>query len=223
MKVDDWQPVDLTPATRREARHLRRRARRWKAVLALYGLVVVCGYVLCTLAADDDVGAVAQRVQQLESRAAMWRGRVGDVHREVDAATRQLAVTHAVARHPDWSVLLALLGRNLRGEVVLRHCALTPELPPDTHDPDEDEEDAELVDPNELELDDIVPRRGYRFVVDGFGSTQTAVSGFILRLERTGLFRDVRLVRTSRQAFRDGQAVAFQIDCVLGRPAGGES
>ena len=56
----------------------------------------------------------------------------------------------------------------------------------------------------------------------GCGQSQTAVSNFVLRLERTELFDQVKLIGTSRRPFLSGSAVEFQVECFLAE-AGGEA
>jgi hypothetical protein len=41
------------------------------------------------------------------------------------------------------------------------------------------------------------------------------VSQFVLRLEQTGLFESVELVKTNREPFLATDAVAFKLDCQL--------
>ena len=58
------------------------------------------------------------------------------------------------------------------------------------------------------------PRR-HQLRVTGFGKTRHAVSEFTLRLEKTGLFGEVRCVHTERKPFLEGEAVAFAVECQL--------
>jgi hypothetical protein len=99
----------------------------------------------------------------------------------------------AVGRRADWSVLLALLAETTRDEVVLRRCRLSA---------------------GAGRAPRVGPPRG-TLEVDGFGSTQSAVSDFVLRLEHTQLFRYVKLIETRREPLGTGFAVAFRIECVF--------
>ena len=60
------------------------------------------------------------------------------------------------------------------------------------------------------------PKR-YILDISGFGRSQKAISQFVLRLEGSTLFEKVTAVKTNREAFMAGKAMAFQIRCLLGR------
>ncbi len=49
----------------------------------------------------------------------------------------------------------------------------------------------------------------------GLGLAQQAVSEFVLRLEETSLFRQVKLLDTKREPFLDSDAIAFHIECLI--------
>ncbi len=51
--------------------------------------------------------------------------------------------------------------------------------------------------------------------LDGFGLAQPDVSEFVLRLEETSLFRQVKLLDTRREPFLNSDAIAFHIECLL--------
>src|SRR5260370_38207947 len=51
--------------------------------------------------------------------------------------------------------------------------------------------------------------------IQGYGRSQAVVAQFILRLEQTGLFDDVVLVKTNREPFLDDHAMSFQVECQL--------
>ena len=57
--------------------------------------------------------------------------------------------------------------------------------------------------------------RSFVLHVSGYGQTQAAVARYILQLERSGLFDRVHLLKTTREPFLAGTAVAFQIDCTI--------
>jgi hypothetical protein len=52
----------------------------------------------------------------------------------------------------------------------------------------------------------------------GVGRTPVAVSQHVLRLEQTGLFSKVALVDTGREAYLNGNAIAFRLQCTFGDP-----
>ena len=52
-------------------------------------------------------------------------------------------------------------------------------------------------------------------MLEGLGGSQGDVSRFVLRLEQLDLFRSVKLLDTSREAFADRHVVAFRLECVI--------
>jgi hypothetical protein len=111
-----------------------------------------------------------------------------------------------VAEQPDWSVLLALLGSVKGDDVVLRSVAVGPAPVPAPPPPERGKPAPPPVVPDTI-LD-----------VMGVGQTQLAVSQHVLRLEQTGLFSKVALLDTGREAFVNGNAIAFRLQCVFGEP-----
>ncbi len=72
------------------------------------------------------------------------------------------------------------------------------------------------------------PVNARRFTLDvkGVGKSQPSVAKFVLALQQTDVFEDVKLVRTAREPFMDEMAVGFEVQCILGdagADAGGES
>jgi len=57
--------------------------------------------------------------------------------------------------------------------------------------------------------------RAFRLDLAGLAQSQSAVSQFVLRLEKARVFDEVRLVQTGRKPFLKGEAVAFQLECSL--------
>jgi len=127
---------------------------------------------------------------------------------ELADAQRKLESSRAIGKQPDWSVLLALLAESLGQEVVLDRCELAAAGAPIGGGP--------LRTPSGGDKP-ARPEGDGRFVfrLSGFGRSQMAVSQFALRLERIGLFDQVRLIKTDRRPFLSGKAVAFRLECLL--------
>jgi hypothetical protein len=45
--------------------------------------------------------------------------------------------------------------------------------------------------------------------------SQLAVTKFVLRLEKVGLFSKVTLLDTSREPFRETEATSFRLECII--------
>jgi hypothetical protein len=151
----------------------------------------VCAWAVDADALEGRRQATAERVQAISRQ-------IEKAQADLAAARRTLAANRTIGGHPDWSLLLMLLSANMNDGVVLRQCRLSP---PDTED--------DAAEP-------AADASGWRLDMTGYGRQVTAVSQFALALEKTGLFDEVRLLKTVRQPFLAGQATHFQIRCDLG-------
>ena len=208
------KPVNLIPASRREAKALRRRLRLWAGVLAIYGPLAVAGYAACWVFAGGgrEADPHRQAVGKLSADIQAAGREVRRTRAQIDQGLLKLRAQRAVVRHPDWSFLLAALGAAVGDEVVLERCTLSPLDAAGARGSD--------APPPRARSPAAAPEPGYRLDVVGIARSAPAVSRYVLRLENTRLFDRVRLAKTSRQPFLDAEAVGFHLECVLGAPGG---
>jgi Tfp pilus assembly protein PilN len=187
--------------------------------MTVYGVLLLAGYVMCFAFSDEETEAAFRDMRNVAARARELDREIRSLRAEIAGTKRELAAAQAVAGHPDWSLLLAVLAHAVPEEVVLRRCVLTPV----------EEDDREAADSQDTVAglwsgEDGADGRGalaaslnrsYRLEVGGFARTQAAVSQFVLRLEKIALFDQVKLIKTNRQLFLEGQAVAFELECSL--------
>ena len=195
------QSRNLIPLHRLEAGRRRRRLQAWVAAASVYAAALVAVYVGCVCAWGVDAKALARRHQATGQRVQQIRRQIEKAQADLAEARRTVEANEAISGHPDWSLLLMLLAHHMNESVVLQECSLTPGNA-------EDDPPAEPTDTG-----------GWRLDMNGFGREVTAVSQFALALEKTGLFNEVRLLKTVRQPFLAGQATHFQIRCDLGTGA----
>jgi len=195
--------VNLIPPDRLAGKTIRGHLRIWSAVGTVYLLVLVAALGACYAAwgRNDNVGLAKQlastQLQIDETAAAM-----SEMTAQLSKAKEALATVETVADQPDWSILLALLAKQTGKDVVLQACQVAPEKGPSgIGDPSGENSTSEGA--------------TYRLALVGFGQTQQAVSRFLLELDRVEVFDEVRLVKSNRQPFLEGQAVAFRIECNL--------
>jgi Tfp pilus assembly protein PilN len=132
--------------------------------------------------------------------------------KQLVAARWKLDTFRGVGKQPDWSVVLTMLADGLGSDVVLKSCelgdaAMTVNTLPTARGP---------VKSHTVGLTEEQKQMRFVMGVAGFGRSQTAVSQFVLRLERSGLFDSVRIVSTIREPFLDDKAIAFRLECRLG-------
>jgi hypothetical protein len=189
--------VNLMPAWRRQQR--RRRARRWwwTVIASIYAVLLAFVYVGWRVAWADDDSDVSQQLALVRGDIEATDKAIAQLRAEVRKRKMTLQVTDSIAGQPDWSILLALPAKLRGDDVVLNRCDLDTGGRPPTALPGAPSASPLL------------------FRVQGFGRTQAAVSHFALRLEHTGLFQSVTLLKSNREPFLSNEAVAFRIECVL--------
>ena len=193
------QSRNLIPSHRLEAARRRRRLQAWIGAVSVYAAALVAVYVGCACAWGVDAGALARRRQTTEQRVELIRNHIRKAQADLAEAQHTLKANETIGGHPDWSLLLMLLAHHMNDGLVLRQCHLAPANADDS-----------------LPADATTPA-GWRLEMTGFAREVTAVSQFALSLEKTGLFNEVRLMKTVRQPFLAGQATHFQVRCDLGR------
>ena len=214
--------VNLIPVRRILARQRRRHVRRCTVTCATWagvvlGLCVVGqglgpGGVQGSDVLSDRMDKVVREIETQEQALTVARA-------ELSSAQATLRATRAIANQPDWSVLLALLGKATGDDVMLRSIELQPSQPQATVTAGQRAAVAAPVRPGGPAA--VAPRRaaGYVLSASGLAQSQLAVTQFVLRLERMGLFSRVTLVDTSREPFRDTEATSFRLECVIDGPA----
>ena len=103
-------------------------------------------------------------------------------------------------------MLLGLLARNVHDDVVLEFCRLRQS---DRAGAGKGASAAEARLDRPLLLD-----------LGGLAMSQGVVSRFVLRLEKTGLFDQFRLINTSPRKFLKKDVVAFRLECLLSGQGG---
>ena len=191
--------VNLIPIRHRQQRVLRARRKGWIRFVAIYAIVVLASYgTWRTLWGHDG--------RDLTRQLSLARGDLDDQNKSIVRLRGAFNQTQLVLRanesvngQPDWSVLLVLIARLRGDEVVLNHCALDAVQAP-----------AQAVAAGGAEAIATPLLK-----LQGYGKTPTAVSQFALRLEQTGLFESVALLKTNREPFLAGEAIAFRVECRL--------
>jgi len=212
--------INLIPQPRRHAAAARTRVRRWTWGIASYAMVLLAAYVGCAAAysveSDDHSLALEKTTRQINdmnnSNAALKP--------QLDEAHVKLAVARAMGDQPDWSLLLAIISSTVDDEIVLTNtklgAATGADAQPTTRPLGSDKNLAPISAPSKMSLS-----------LQGMGRSQAAVTQFVLRLERLGLFDRVDLAKSNRQTVGSTEANVFRIDCLVNRagksatPAGG--
>jgi len=193
--------VNFMPAYRIVARQRRRRMRWWAVGIVVILFVelggIVCGYGLWCggriVLAKEEERATAT-IQSADRAIRMLQG-------ELATKEATLKANQALEGQPDWSCLLSLLAQSLGEGAVVKRCELKPRSPagPVTSaSAPQKEGDA------------------YALKVNGAGRTVADVLQFAGVLERSGLFDQIRLVKTDTEPFLSATATSFEMEASLG-------
>lgn len=195
--------VNLIPQSLRAARSRRRRMRRWTLACAAYGaaLLMSCAVIRGLWSSDSrtlnsDIAATAHRIDDANRMIAGLRVQVADLQEKSRTST-------AIADQPDWSILLAALSATTDEELVLREVRLGPAPGSGAG--------------NRNAADALYATRKYQLALRGVARSAAGSSKFVTRLEQMQFFDEVKLLRTSRETFLNGQAVGFEIECTFGQ------
>jgi len=199
--------INLIPRYRIAARLRARALRRWAQGGSVLALVLIGAAVFFQTRWAQDPQAMAAELAQAVTRTEDTSKRLKRLEAELLATQRRVDANRAVTNQPDYAVLLALMARTLDEQVVLRACgfeAMTFDLKPG--------ETTKAADARQNTRPE-----GFEVHTAGYAQSQRAVSDYVLRLERTGLFHEVRLLSTRREPvpFGDGEAIAFEVRCYL--------
>jgi hypothetical protein len=185
---------DLSPASRRRARRVRRHIRRWSVGLAVYATsAFAAGGAAATAFSPPDAaeGAWGAAVDRLDSA----RARSAEVNARIGVLETALRAERAASGRPDWSLLLRFIADRAAGVAVLDELTIGPH-------PEAQGNEAFVV------------------LIRGRSSGAAAAASLTLALESSGVFSEVGQSSAGRARGRGGASgAAFEIRAVLGEPA----
>ena len=181
--------VNLIPIERQAQLQQRQHLRRWMVIGAIWGGLVLSACVGAQLAWGVNDAAIAEELSQTDKHTAEMNQKLNDTRRQLAEAETLRQTAMSLSDQPDWSILLAILGGSVGDDLVLREIHLKP--------------DANAV------------VKQYSLQMIGISKTQESVSQFVLKLQSSGLFDEVKLLRTGREPVLETSAVTFEISCAM--------
>jgi hypothetical protein len=215
------QSVNFIPARRITAKQRRRQINRWAVTVSVYAMLLIGVYACSYALWGGGHAAIADEERKTSLRVEQAKRAISTLQGELTAEEATLKANQALADQPDWSVLLVLVAGSLSDEVVLNRCDLRPGQVLETAAAGSPAPGPPPSGPPSPAPGAAATPGPFVLTVAGYGKTMTAVSQFVLALERLALFDQVRLIKTNREPFQSTQAVAFQIECSLGNNGGG--
>ena len=208
--------INLIPAPRRAARRRRAHLRRCTAACCAWAALSVAATVASHAVWHDRQPQSAERLAKVSQEMEQTERAIAHVRAKLASAQSTLRANQAITTQPDWSIVLALLGKQAKGDIVLKTCNVRPATgtrgvlvsPPR---PDQRRPTARQTGDGPAQPE----APPYLLETSGLASSHAAANQFILRLEQTGLFSKVTLLETAREAFLDGNKVAFRVECTF--------
>lgn len=218
--------INLIPAPRRAAKRRRVHLRRCVVGCAAWA-VVSAGAAAVSRAVwrADDPQAVERLAKVSQEMEQTERG-IAAVRAKLAAAQATLRANQSIAAQPDWSIVLALMGKQVGNDVVLKNCLVRPSQgarngagaaarPDFRRGPVRGQSAPSAATAASAQA------TPYVLETSGLAENHASANQFILRLEQTGLFSRVTLLDTARESFLDGNKVAFRVECLLDQSAPG--
>jgi Tfp pilus assembly protein PilN len=200
--------ANLIPAERLARRRRKARLSLWAMVCGTYA-VLLCGSALALQRVRATQGRnVSGQLAALTQQVERDNKTMLELRRDLAEAMTALETARAIREQPDWSKLFLGLAGQMGNEIVISRCQLMTLTP-----------DGAIVGEGWTESAGAKPLGAFltecrrTLMLQGFGKTQESVSRFVLRLEASGAFDQVRLASSSRQTFLEGQAVGFSVEC----------
>lgn len=189
--------VNLIPAQRIRVRKASRRAHAWLLAVPCCVALLLAAYGINAVAWTTDSTDAARALEETESQIKRGSEIVSKRQKELTELRAAQVANKSVGEQPDWGRMLALMANKLGADAALTSFAVDP---------------VREKDPKKKggEASEVGRSRLLKISLTGVARAQEAVSGYILELERTGLFDNVKLVETKRG---DGEDVRFEIVC----------
>lgn len=187
--------VNLIPAHRVLARRRRARVHAWTIGVGAYAVSLAAVYAVMAMTWGGSTAEWQARLASLDAQLARDTEDLKTRQKELSEKNAARQANSAVGEQPDWSMLLGLIARTVRDDVVLESTSLRP---------------ADTA---------AKPAKPVTVALSGLGRTHASVSDFVLRLEGTKVFSRVALLETRRTATARAEAISFRVEAALAEEA----
>ncbi len=195
--------VNLLPETLLAARGRRRRRALWFRVVGGYCLVILGCSVIADGVFVEPVDALQAESLALDSDIAAAEAGIGLLQERAGDLAAEVGVLRDIHGQPDWSVLLGHLSAQLDDRLSLRSVRVLLQKEAGTE-----------LSPKQL------ARGPYLLELTGVAREQSAVTGFVIRLEEAGLLDEVTLKGTSPTRLDGGDGVQFSVTAAISAEGG---
>lgn len=225
------QGINLIPSSILAARARRVRLRFWITINAALGIAAASFLFVARPQTNGLVDRLEAEHEDARSQLASAQEQLAHHAQMLREARTNLAVARRIGARPDFSGLLQTVARELDPRASLDLLMIAP-LAADQPDPRGPEAIAQAAAAQAAAVLAAVTgaapqpatpaaapkpaRDRYEVMLSGIATTAGVASEFVLRLDQTGYFSNVRLVSTSGRDIDELRAVEFQITGTLG-------
>lgn len=197
--------INLLPHRRIAQLARRKRMMAWMIGASVYSALVALGAIANFAGSGPSRAAALKERTEIETSIESGKSEIAQLNTQLSDARHRLKTSYEVSKHPDWSILLKILADLRDPHMLLDRVELskiTVESP-----------SAKLAAGKKKAP--TTPLSRFVLKLSGMGQSLDAVPPFVLRLERTGLFSNVKLVESRVSDFKGRQVSTFRIDCLL--------
>jgi hypothetical protein len=209
------QRVNFIPPSRLDAKRRVRRTRACLATFGAYTAIALLAGVACRVNWGSGKDAAEARLASAETIVEHTQLTLIKSRADLAAKKNALAVNRQLVAQPDWSRLLALLAAENGGSIVLRSVILNTRAEAAATPGVATVMQTLSVNGKQTALPPAAPPRVALLTMSGVGASQLAVTQFVVRLEKTELFKRVTTLDTRRETYLGDDAIAFRLECVL--------
>lgn len=189
-------PVEVQDRTARVAR-----GRSWGVLLGGFGLCLALVGAAVRVGLSTQTADLTRQISDAESGLQRVTDEQNRVKTQLTSIKRRLDAARATGRHPNWGLLLNMLAASLDEQTALDGVELSRMVP----------------EPVKAEAGKKAPKPVAEQVVilRGRSTNMEAMGGFLANLEKSHLFRLVKLGDNHRSDSAGKNVIEFQVTCVL--------
>jgi Tfp pilus assembly protein PilN len=204
--------INLIPLRWRIASARAARLRRWKLIVPTYASVLVLAAITAHLLFAPEGARAETELARAQEHIQLLNRTIEELNPKLADVQSKLAVAMTIGQQPDWSLLLLVLGRAAGTDIALSSVELAPA--PETSVVIAPRTGAKRTNPTSSTRPSDAVRK-LNVELAGLGKTQSAVAEFVVRLEQTQLFEQVKLTRTMKEPAGSADAFSFAVSTTL--------
>ena len=194
--------ANLLSASRRRSLVREDRLRFWAVSLLAYCTLLTIAWIGTRQVLSSGGSVLQRRAETVATEKTVLETAIQSLRAKIGATQSSLATAKSISDHPDWSVLLSLIGSLRGGDIEIERVALGARK-------------AETAGKK------ASVQRGVWLKISGIAKDHRAIAQFALRLESAGLFERVTLADARKTGSEPEGFVGFEIETSIEEPGAG--